>query len=100
VAREPLVVADGWLPKNLKKGDQMKDIPYGEWLMEQGKRKDAVGELARYAKRTKGFRRDMRGNFYYFLRDHKASEAMMDAYRKSREEYWEYVYAEERERKG
>jgi hypothetical protein len=39
--------------------DQAGNMDFGEWLMGQQKRKDAVGELARYAKRHKGFHRDM-----------------------------------------
>jgi hypothetical protein len=39
--------------------DQAGNKEFGEWLIGKQKRKDAVGELARYAKRHKSFRREM-----------------------------------------
>jgi hypothetical protein len=78
----------------------LKDTPFGEWLMEQWDRKDAVGELARWAKKEKGFHRNMRGDFHRFMRDRQASQAMMDVFWVARREYFEFVYEEERKRKG
>jgi hypothetical protein len=71
--------------------DQHGNMDFGEWLMGQQKRKDAVGELARYAKKDKRFRRDMAtGTFLRFLRDSQASQAMMDARLLAVKEYFQY----------
>jgi hypothetical protein len=80
-----------------KKGtmaDQAGNKDFGEWLIGQQKRKDEVGELARYAKRHKGFRRDMNYREFRELLPEppvtSVNDEPMDAYWQAVLEYMKY----------
>jgi hypothetical protein len=71
--------------------DQAGNMDFGEWLMGQQKRKDAVGELARYAKRHKGFRRDITyREFRKFLQESSPYDPMGDIANQTVLEYMKY----------
>jgi hypothetical protein len=80
---------------------------FGEWLIGQQKRKDAIGELARYAKRLKGFRRDMlyhefrkllRGN--QEIAENSINQATLEymQYREERKRRWKKLFSMPHER--